>query len=335
MKTTFHRALSVAAGFFLLPVVPVSAEEDSKTIDPPAKRETLTGDWFGYGPGLREAGLDLRLEWSQFYQGMVDGDKGDPNTWQYGGRLDGLAKVDLSKWGLWDGFSLTGEGNLNYGESVNGFSGTAFPINTALFFPDVNNIGEKEVNRAEVSAFYFTQNFSELVSASAGKSNNATEAIRYRPMFGGGGVDTFWNLNPAVTSSGLVPAATYDAKVNLRTDPVSFSFMLYDPVDAYNKDLFTEMFENGIGVNAGCDAQDLDCRAHRLLRHLRFIQHCREPGFQRCHCPGTDRCGDQQQHFQQDGRVGRRLDDAAISLSGPGQSQERLGHFRSADSFRR
>jgi len=37
----------------------------------------------------------------------------------------------------------------------------------------------------------------------------------------------------------------------LKTEAVSYSFMLYDPVDAYSKPLFEEVFQNGIGLNAG------------------------------------------------------------------------------------
>jgi porin len=205
------------------------------------RRQTLTDDWFGYGPALRDAGLNLRVDWTQFYQGMFQG-VGD-TTGQYGGHLDGLAKIDLSKLGLWDGLSLTAQGTINYGNSVNGFDGTAFPVNSALFFPDLNT-----TDGATVSALFLNQDFGNGWSVSIGKFNNI-EAVRARPILGGGGVDTFWNLNPAVTSSGLIPGGIYAAQVGLKTDPVSYSLMLYDPEDAFNKFPFEKAFQNGIGVN--------------------------------------------------------------------------------------
>jgi hypothetical protein len=58
----------------------------------PSGPQTLTGDWFGQGPALREAGFDFRLEWSQFYQGLTQGE-GD-KSWQYGGKFDALARVE-------------------------------------------------------------------------------------------------------------------------------------------------------------------------------------------------------------------------------------------------
>ncbi len=188
---------------------------------------TLTKDWFGLGPTLRKAGFDWRLEWSQFYQGMTQGD-GD-RSWQYGGHVDALVRIDFSKFGFWDGFSVTNQLYWNYGDSVNGFGGTLFPVNSALFFPDVH-----DPDTVATVALNATQNFGDRWSASVGRFNNI-DAIRYRPVFGGGGVDLFWNLNPAVTSSGLVPAGINAASVSLKTEAVSYSLMVYDPVDAYSK----------------------------------------------------------------------------------------------------
>ena len=222
-----------------------SADEGTLTQDPvkpgPA-HNTLTKDWFGFGPTMRKAGFDWRLEWSQFYQGMLRGD-GD-RSWQYGGHVDALVRIDFSKLGLWDGFSVTDELYWNHGNSVNGFDGTLFPVNSALFFPDVH--GDDTVATVALNA---TQNFGDRWSFSIGRFNNI-DGIRYRPVFGGGGVDTFWHLNPAVTSSGLVPAGINAASVSIKTKPVSYFLMVYDPVDAYSKPLFKQVFQNGVGYNA-------------------------------------------------------------------------------------
>ena len=104
---------------------------DSVTSDP--ERLTLTKDWFGLGPTLRKAGFDWRLEWSQFYQGMTQGD-GD-HTWRYGGHVDALVRIDLSKLGLWDGLSVTDELYWNYGDSVNGYGRTLFSRQFGALFP--------------------------------------------------------------------------------------------------------------------------------------------------------------------------------------------------------
>ena len=191
---------------------------------------------------MRKAGFDWRLEWSQFYQGMLRGD-GDKSG-QYGGHVDALVRIDFSKFGFWDGLSVTDELYWNHGDSVNGFDGTLFPVNSALFFPDVH--GEDTVATVALNA---TQNVGDVWSFSVGRFNNI-DGIRYRPVFGGGGVDTFWHLNPAVTSSGLVPAGINAASVSIKTKPISYFLMVYDPVDAYSKPLFKEVFQNGVGYNA-------------------------------------------------------------------------------------
>jgi porin len=62
------------------------------------ERQTLTGDWFGRGQAMRDAGLDLRVEWSQFYQGLTSGN--GAKHWLYAGKLDAQARIDLSKLGF-------------------------------------------------------------------------------------------------------------------------------------------------------------------------------------------------------------------------------------------
>jgi porin len=237
---------NVAIALIALSAPAYAASQEPEPTDPvPASpapdRSTVTNDWFGHGPAWRDAGVDLRLEWSQFYQGMTEGE-GD-KSWQYGGHVDALMRLDASKFTSWDSFSFTAQVYSNYGESVNGFGGTLFPLNSALFFPDVQ--GDDDT---AIVALNGTRDVGELWSVSFGRFNNI-DAIRYRPVFGGGGVDTFWNLNPAVTSSGLVPAGINAAFATVQTSPVSYSIMVYDPVDAYSKSLFKELFENGTGLN--------------------------------------------------------------------------------------
>src|SRR5690606_38515984 len=121
-------------------------------------------DWFGQGPALRDAGLDFRLEWSQFYQGMVRGE-GD-GSWQYGGKVDALARIDLSKLGFWDGLSVTAQGYFNHGDSINGMGGGLLPVNVALLFP-----GTEGDERWDLMALFVTQRLSDQVSVSVGKFN--------------------------------------------------------------------------------------------------------------------------------------------------------------------
>lgn len=134
----------------------VMAQRETAYADEPA-RQTATGDWFGHGQAMRDAGLDLRVEQSQFYQGLTRG--GGTKDWQYGGKWDVLGRIDLAKWGLWEGISLTAQGNFNYGESVNGLAGSLVPANAALFFPGIDG-----ADASDIMALYLSQDFGKLVS---------------------------------------------------------------------------------------------------------------------------------------------------------------------------
>jgi porin len=204
--------------------------------------QTLTGDWFGQGPALRDAGFDFRLEWSQFYQGLAQG-SGD-KRWQYGGRWDAQLRVDLSKLGFWSGLSVTAQGVANYGDSVNAIAigGSLLAVNTGLFFPGIQG-----ADASDLMALYVTQNFGNLVSLRIGKIN-MIELARYTPLKGGGGVDTFWNVEFAAPISGLVPPTLNGAMLSISTQPVSYSFTVFDPQDATNKPLFSNLFESGVSV---------------------------------------------------------------------------------------
>jgi porin len=204
----------------------------------PTGPQTLTGDWFGQGPAMRAAGLDVRLEWSQFYQGLLRGE-GD-KRWRYGGKWDAQVRADLSRLGFWNGLSVTGQGQFNYGHSVNGIGGALLPVNTALMFPGIEG-----ADRSDIMALFATQHFGDLVSLRVGKLN-LLEFPRATPLRGGGGIDTFWNINLAAPITGLIPPTLNGAMLGINTQPVSFSFMVFDPQDATNRPLFSDLFENGI-----------------------------------------------------------------------------------------
>lgn len=205
-------------------------------------QETLTGDWFGQGAAIRAAGFDVRLEWSQFYQGLATG-TGDKHG-QYGGKWDAQVRFDLSRMGAWDGLSLTMQGFANYGEGVNaiGVGGSLLAVNGALFFPGIQGS-----DASDLMALHVTQSFGDLASLRVGKLN-MVELARYTPLKGGGGVDTFWNVELAAPVSGIVPPTLNGAMLSINTQPVSYSLTIFDPQDATNKPLFSDMFQNGLAV---------------------------------------------------------------------------------------
>ncbi len=204
-------------------------------------RPTLTDDWFGHGQAMRDAGVDIQLEWRQYYQRMTRG-AGDHGA-EYGGQFSLKTGLDLSKMGFWDGFSVSAQALANHGHSVNGDGGGLLPVNSGLFFP-----GIKGADRYDLSALFVTQTFGEAVSASIGKFYTV-ELARGTPLRGGVGSDEFWHLQFAAPLSGLIPPQINGALISVATQPVSYSLMVFDPADASNKPLFEDLFDKGVTVS--------------------------------------------------------------------------------------
>lgn len=237
------RSIGLAASIlFSTHTLALAGDQDGIIVDPDSlrTRTTLTDDWFGRGDAMRAAGLDVRLEWSQFYQGLTAG-RGDKN-WEYGGKWDILAKLDLAKLGLWRGLSVTAQGNFNYGESVNGTGGSLIGENAALYFPGIEG-----PDASDVMALYLQQNFGDNFSLLVGKLN-LVEFARATPLRGGGGVDAFWNINLATPITGDSPPTINGAQLRINTQPVSYSITVFDAEDATNRPLFSDLFANGVNV---------------------------------------------------------------------------------------
>jgi porin len=64
------------------------------------ERETLTDDWFGADPALRDHGINLSGSLTQFYQGLASGT--GSHAWQDGGKGDLFLRLDGAKLGLWE-----------------------------------------------------------------------------------------------------------------------------------------------------------------------------------------------------------------------------------------
>lgn len=202
------------------------------------ERDTLTGDWCGLRPWLKAHGITIKPRLTQFYQGMPSGD-GD-HAFEYGGKADLLVNADLSKLGLWSGFSMTVHAEYNFGKSVNGYGGTIALVNTALYFPGMDG-----AEAFDLSSVYLGQKFGDSVSLLLGKIN-IIDIAGTRPFAGGAGVDSFWNIVFAAPPSGTVPPYLLGALLSWRTEPATFGLWIYDPNDAVNKTGLEAPFADGV-----------------------------------------------------------------------------------------
>ncbi|MDF3936363.1 carbohydrate porin [Pseudomonas citronellolis] len=237
---------AIALLLLCCPLSAMPAEPSDTRSKPPPKTPPagLTGDWFGAGPDLREAGVDLRLEWSQFYQHLGRDDPRNDRRNAYGGKWDALLRLDLSRMGIGEGYSLTVQGNFNQGTTLNGQNGSLIPANAAEFFPGIEGS-----DADDVMALYLQKDFSSTYSLLAGKLN-LVEFARGTPLRGGGGVDTFWNASLATPITGVSPPTIYGTQLRINTQPVSYSLTLFDAQDGSNTKLFEHLFDEGTNLMA-------------------------------------------------------------------------------------
>jgi porin len=202
------------------------------------ERDTLIGDWRGVRPWLQQYGITLKPRLTQFVQGMTFGE--DDHDFEYGGKADLLLQADLSKLGLWNGFSLTVHAEYNFGETVNARGGTIAPVNTALLFPGIDG-----ADAFDLSSVYLGQRFGDSVSLLVGKIN-IIDIAAGSPFRGGAGIDAFWNTVFAAPPSGTVPPYLFGALLSVRTTVATFGVWIYDPNSVVNKTGFEEPFTDGV-----------------------------------------------------------------------------------------
>ncbi len=209
-----------------------------------AKAEDSPQDKLGSGEAkesstsaLKEAGVDFNVRVTQFGQGLTQGE--GSRDWESGGKADVFATFDGEKLGLWPGLFVSIHGELVYGNDVNTQGdGTVLPINTALAFP---TLGGHDTDLSVV----VTQVLNPSLSFSVGKFNMLDAAAK-TPLIGGGGVDSFLNLSLAAPASGVTPPYLLGGILSYKTEPATFTLMVYDPRNAQNSDVITHPFEDGV-----------------------------------------------------------------------------------------
>jgi porin len=99
-------------------------------------RDTLTGDWLGYGPALAKNGIVIDSSLTQFYQGVASG--GNQQVFKYGGKFDLFMHLDTEKMGLWQGGKLAIHGvDWQYGQNVVAGLASLAPVNANAVTPTV------------------------------------------------------------------------------------------------------------------------------------------------------------------------------------------------------
>jgi len=196
---------------------------------------------------LKAKGIDLAVDVTHFLQGLETGGSDYAN----GGKADLRIRLDGQKLGTWPGFFISSHIEYNYGNDVNQAAPglNIIPINTALAYPS---------RKSSMFSLLFTQAFSATTTLTAGLFNMFDVAAR-RPLVGGGGIDTFWNLAVAAPLTNITPPYIYGVSLNTRNDLGSFGLFIYDPRDAQDRDIISDLcagLVGGLGVVPGSNFGD-------------------------------------------------------------------------------
>lgn len=182
--------------------------------------------------------VETRAEWTQFLAIPVAGE-GD-RTLRYGGRVDGFAKIDGERLGLWTGLSFQLHGEFVYGQNTNRVGARLLlPVNAALSFPRSND-------EAFDLSYSVIQRIGK-VRIQAGKIN-LLEASSSIPIIGGGGKEGFQHIGIASPPALLASPKIYGAIVTAPAGPLVLSLGVWTPDDWTERYLPSGAFEDGVNV---------------------------------------------------------------------------------------
>jgi porin len=220
------------------------AEETTEQEKPPSiwERSQLTGDWGGLRSFLADQGLTIKVNFTQYYQGLLAGT--NSGGFDYGGRVDAFIDLNTEKAELWKGGGLHSHIEYRYGE-IQPFDGKGlWPVNAAEILP----LGGSD--RVVASSLYLSQKFGDQVSLILGKIN-AVDLLAGDLFFGGWGTERFMNIAFVAPPSGVVPPVIMGGIAVIKLPPVALTLMVFDPNDQTNNYWVDDLFSDGVNVSLG------------------------------------------------------------------------------------
>ena len=203
-------------------------------------RSRLTGDWWGSRSYLADRGVAVDLRYTSSLQGLVAG-TGD-KAFDYGGKADAFINLDSGKMGLWKGGGFRTHIEYRHGDAFPLLGGALFAVNTAQLWP----VGAPEELHA--TSLYFTQKMGDRFDFAIGKVN-PVDLLAADHFFGGWGIDRFMNLIFVAPPSGLVPPVFMGAVAAIKTAPISWSILVFDPNDRTTDYFPGDLFADGVNAS--------------------------------------------------------------------------------------
>ena len=203
-------------------------------------RPQLTGDWGGARTWGENHGLTFDLDFTGFYQGLTSGT--GSNDFDSSGRMDLLFNVDTEKLGLWKGGGLRTHTEYRSGPLNPNPGDVMWPVNTGQVLPTASP------DEFTVTSLYMTQMVGQNSTVMLGKIN-VVDLLATNLFYGGGGTRRFMNLAFVAPPTGLVPPVMMGGIIGIRTDPINWTLMVYDPHDRTRDYLPGDLFSDGVNLN--------------------------------------------------------------------------------------
>lgn len=189
---------------------------------------------------LVDHGISVDVRYTAFYQGLASG-TGDKD-YEYGYKWDAFINFDSSEFGLREGGGFRSHIEYSGDNAPTNLGGAIFAANTALYWP------VDTPNELVATSLYFTQKVGDRSSVALGKFN-PVDLLAADPFYGGWGTDRFMNLILAAPPSGLIPVVFMGAVATIRTEPVNWTIMVFDPNDRTNDYLPGDLFDDGVNAS--------------------------------------------------------------------------------------
>jgi len=189
---------------------------------------------------LADHGVSVDIRYTGFYQGLASG-TGD-RDYQYGDKWNAFINLDSSAFGLREGGGFRSHFEYSRDNAPTNLGGAIFAVNTALYWP------VETPNELVATSLYFTQKIGDHSSIALGKFN-PIDLLAQDPFYGGWGTDRFMNLILVAPPSGLIPVVFMGAVATIRSEPLNWTFMVFDPNDRTNDYLPGDLFDDGVTVS--------------------------------------------------------------------------------------
>jgi porin len=226
-------------GLFAVLALPVQAE-DPIAHQPLASRSRLSGEWNGSRSILADRGITLDFEYTSTYQGISNG----PNQrgFDYGGKADLFLGLDTQKLFGGPGGRIVSHIEYRHGNASANLGGAILPSNTSQIVP----LGSPD--EIVATSLFLNQKINDRLSLLIGKIN-VIDLLAGDPFYGGGGNRRFMNIAFVAPPSGVLPPVIFGAIANIKTEPIAWTAMVFDPKDRTGDYLPGDLFSSGVNVS--------------------------------------------------------------------------------------